>query len=449
MKKFLLTILALALFTACERKIDTFSVTKGSADFTKYVSVGNSLTAGYADGVLYRTGQKYSYPNLIAGQLQLAGSGAFVQPIVPSEYGVDFLGAGTKLVLGLKTDCQNVTSLAPIPAIGDKAPLLPVGYSVNNLGIPGAKSFHLLAPHYGDFAGLQTYPPTANPYYCRFSTNPANRLIDEIFPLDPTFFTLWIGNNDVLSYALSGGLADTITSPPFYGLCAGAILQALTFHGAKGAIANIPDITSIPFFTTVPYNGLYLARQSLADSVNYAMSLYQLPFTYHQGYNPFLIPDPTSPHPMFKVRQMVPGELVLLTVPQDSLKCAGMGIISRTTNLPYPIPKQYILTLEDISKIQVATTAYNQIIESLAGTFQIGVVDLNTKMKNLEKGIVWNGIDMSAKFVTGGAFSLDGIHLNPRGNALSANYFIEAINAKYGSTIPYVDATGVPGVIFP
>ena len=42
---------------------------------------------------------------------------------------------------------------------------------------------------------------------------------------------------------------------------------------------------------------------------------------------------------------MKPGELVLLTVPQDSLKCAGMGIISPTTFAPYPIPGQYILTL--------------------------------------------------------------------------------------------------------
>jgi nucleoside recognition membrane protein YjiH len=70
MKKIFLVILSLAIFSACERKIDTFSVTKGSADFTKYIAIGNSLFAGYADAALYKTGQKYSIPNLIAGHLQ-------------------------------------------------------------------------------------------------------------------------------------------------------------------------------------------------------------------------------------------------------------------------------------------------------------------------------------------------------------------------------------------
>jgi hypothetical protein len=56
---------------------------------------------------------------------------------------------------------------------------------------------------------------------------------------------------------------------------------------------------------------------------------------------------------------------------------------------------------------------------------------------------------MSTTFVTGGTFSTDGLHLNPRGNAVVANYFIQAINEKYGSTIPQVDETAYHGLIFP
>jgi len=229
----------------------------------------------------------------------------------------------------------------------------------------------------------------------------------------------------------------------------GGILHELTLNGAKGVIATIPDVTSFPFFATIPYNGLVLTK-SEANSVNMAMKLYGLPDTnYVAGANPFLIPDPTSLHPYFKVRQMKPGELVLMTVPQDSMKCIGMGIISKLTNFPYPIPKQYILTLDDISKLQAATSAYNQIITALAATFKLGVVDMNSKLKELQKGIVWDGITLNTTFVTGGAFSLDGINLNPRGCALVANFFIEAINKQYGSTVPYVDITKYPGVIFP
>ena len=439
MKKIFLIILSLAIFTACERQIDEFKATSGSADFTKFIAVGNSMVAGFADGALYKTAQSYSIPAIIAGQLQLAGSGPFVQPVVNSEYGVDYPGSGPRLVLGYSTACDGTVSLGPVPYIGQKDPLAPVGYQVNNLGIPGAKSFHLLFPGYAQL----------NPYYARFATAPGNRVIDEIAPLNPTFFTLWLGDNDVLSYAITGGVGDTLTSPAFFGQAMGGVLQALTANGAKGIIATIPDITAIPFFTTVPYNGLVLPRQSLVDSVNMAMALYQLPFTYKLGQNPFLTADPTAPN-MFKVRQMVEGELILLTVPQDSIKCYGMGIISKITFMPWGIPSQYVLTEDEIDNITATTIAYNQIItQSLAPMFNLGVVNMNTVLEYLQGGIVWDGIEMNTKFVTGGAFSLDGIHLNPRGCAVAANYYIRAINDKFGSTVPEVNIGSYPGVIFP
>jgi hypothetical protein len=56
---------------------------------------------------------------------------------------------------------------------------------------------------------------------------------------------------------------------------------------------------------------------------------------------------------------------------------------------------------------------------------------------------------MSAKFVSGGAYSLDGIHLNARGNAVLANQFIKAINSKYKARIPAVNATATSAILFP
>ncbi|MEI7500442.1 MAG: hypothetical protein WCK84_08315 [Bacteroidota bacterium] len=452
MKKILFIILSLALFTACERKIDEPAVTNGSANFAKIVSIGNSMMAGIEDAALYNTGQKNSIANLVAGQLQLAGGGNFVQPLIKSEYGLEFPGSRPRMVLGYSVDCLGATSLAPVPYIGARDPLTPVGYQVHNLAIPGAKSFHMLAPGYGNGAFLAP-PVRANPYYFRFCSEPANpafMVVNEFAKLTPTFFISWLGDNDVLSYALTGGVGDTITSPGLFQKAMGGVLLAMTAGGAKGVIANVPDITTIPYFTTVPYNGLVLPRQSLVDSVNNTMKhIYKLPFIYQLGPNPFLIADPTSSHPMFKVRQMKPGELVLLSVPQDSLKCFGMGIISRINFMPWGIPSQYVLTEDEINNIKAATTYYNQIIQGLATTFKIGVVDMNAKFTELQKGIVWDGIKMNSKFVTGGAFSLDGVHLNPRGCAVAANYFIDAINTQYGSTVPHVNITNYPGVIFP
>jgi hypothetical protein len=440
MKRLLFIILSLAVFASCERKIDELTVSKGAADFSRFVAVGNSMMAGYSDGALYHSGQANSIPNLLAKQFALAGGGTFVQPVVNSEYGVDFPGSMPRLVLGYKADCKGVTGLSPIPYIGERDPVLPVGHQVNNLGIPGAKSFHMIFPGYANY----------NPYYARFASGMTKMVIEEIPALNPSFFAVWLGDNDVLSYALTGGVGDSITSPQFFGYAMGNVVGSLVANGSKGVLANIPDITAIPFFTTVPYNGLVLT-QNQADSINMAMQLYQLPFVYTAGPNPFIIADPTSPHPYFKVRQMQPGELVLLSVPQDSLKCKGMGIIDPGNPLagPYPIPTQYVLTLDEVTNIQTATAAYNQIIADLAVTYQLGVVDMNSNLKKIQQGIVWDGVKMNAKFISGGVFSLDGVHLNARGNAVAANYFIDAINAQYASTLPYLNITEYQGVVYP
>jgi len=439
MKKLFYILISLVILAGCEPKIDELTPTQGSADFTSFVSVGNSLVAGFADGALYNSAQQNSFPNILANQFKLVGGGNFVQPMVISEFGVEFPGSLPRLKLGYVTDCTGAISLGPVPDIGPRDPVQPVGYQVNNLGIPGAKSFHLLAPGYAQM----------NPYYARFATDATNMVIQEIPPLNPTFFLLWLGNNDVLGYALSGGVGDTITGLQTFGFAMGGVVQSLVGNGAKGVIANIPDIHAIPFFTTVPYNGLVLPRQSLVDSVNMAMALYQLPFTYQLGPNPFLVPDPTSPHPLFKVRQMQPGELVLLTVPQDSIRCFGMGLISAITFTPWPIPDHYVLTQNEITNIETAIAGYNQIISDLAMTNGMALVDMNAKLKNLQAGITWDAINMNTQYITGGALSLDGIHNTSRGYAVLANYFIESINAQYGSTIPMVDITRYPGVLFP
>ena len=126
-----------------------------------------------------------------------------------------------------------------------------------------------------------------------------------------------------------------------------------------------------------------------------------------------------------------------------------MGIINPYLLKPYPIPTQYVLTADEVYKIKAATAAYNYILNELASHFNLALVDMNTKLTQLQKGIVWDGIKLNTTFVTGGLFSLDGVHLNPRGCAVAANYFIEAVNAKYGSKIPQVNITSYPGIIFP
>lgn len=84
MKNKFIIVATLAIgFASCEPEFENevnAAYSSGEADFTTYVAVGNSLTAGYMDGTVSRVGQTYSYPNLLAQQFALVGGGAFTQP---------------------------------------------------------------------------------------------------------------------------------------------------------------------------------------------------------------------------------------------------------------------------------------------------------------------------------------------------------------------------------
>lgn len=437
MKKIFLYIVIAAIAVSCKPEIEDFVPSKGDADFSKYVSLGNSITAGYMDGALYKSGQEFAYPNILAKQFKLVGGGEFVQPVVNSEIGV----LPGKMILGYKTDCAGVTALSPLLATGT-LDASTISYTVNNLGVPGAKSFHLLTPGYGSL----------NPYYKRFATNLAtSKVIDEVAKVNPNFFTLWIGNNDVLTYATSGGAMDSITNPAAYQVYMTNIIAALKANGAKGAVATIPDITSIPFFTTVPYNALVLkdinqvnALNAAYHPVNVVLQSFGLDtLAFRLGANAFVIEDPASPLPApYKFRQIKSTELITLTVPRDSISCKGWGSQK-------PIPHRFVLDNSEITAIKNAVSSYNTTITSLANSNGLALVDINKYFSDAKSGIYYDGIKFSSAFITGGLFSLDGVHPSARGQAIIANYFIKAINAKYNAQIPYVNINDYPGLKFP
>lgn len=427
--KYILLIALLVTIFSCKPELDEFSANGGSADFSTYVALGNSLTAGYADGSLYRSAQLNSYPSILAEQFKTVGGGNFEQPLMDGEYGI----APGKLKLGYPTDCLGNVSLGPVPDVGPLDPVVPIGYAVNNLGVPGAKAAHLLYPGYA----------TLNPYYGRFASSPMATVVGDALAQAPTFFTLWIGNNDALGYATSGGIGDTLTGQMWFAGYMDALLQTMTSGGAKGAVANIPDISSIAFFNTVPPNG-YVITQDQADTLNKYLG--PIGFSYQEGPNYFAIEDPTSP---LGFRQMVEGELLLLTVPQDSLKCAFWGGYNPYTQLPKPIPQQYVLTQANITALKTAIEGYNETIKNLADNYNLAFVDMNAEFEKLAGGVVESGITINTDFVTGNLFSLDGVHGTQMGYAYAANIFVRSINAKYGANIPEVSITNYPSVTLP
>ena len=88
-------------------------------------------------------------------------------------------------------------------------------------------------------------------------------------------------------------------------------------------------------------------------------------------------------------------------------------------------------------------------ISTIAQTYNLAFVDKESLINSLNSGIIYNGVAMNTGFISGGAFSLDGRNLNPNGQALLANKYIESINSAFNANIPYANVLNYPGIIFP
>lgn len=578
------------LLASCEPPLDPPTPQAGQADFTTYVALGNSLTAGYSDGAMYRKLQEASYPAQLARSMQEVGGAAnFKQPLVPEGNGSG--GASGRLVLAI----TPAGSLAPVATPNDPSVFQPIGSEgpYQNMGVPGARSFHLLAPQFSS-------PSEGNPFYARFAAQPGqSTVVGEAAAQAPTFVTLWIGNNDILGFASNGGEGDVITPQQTFDQAMGGILATLKAANPdmQGAIANIPDILEAPYFTTVPWNAFALSaeqaaqtnaalrqvatqqalpqieagvqagveaqvragveaqaradireqveaqfiatevrpgvvatvreqliQQALAQGADQATaeaqadaaiesspevqalieaetqaaadsllmldvvqeqigqaidSVFNLPATQanidagvdsvmntpetqaiieqniqeqleqvyallpnlQEGPNGFLVETNDRERFPLGVRQAQEGDLITLP---------ALGFTSSPEFQAFPVlPANMLLDTEEQAQVDNARAGYNATISALASQNNWALVDMDAFFQEIISGFYYNGINYSTTFVTGNAFSLDGLHLTDRGYALAANRFIEDINAHYNATLPISNVNQYLGLEFP
>ena len=118
----------------------------------------------------------------------------------------------------------------------------------------------------------------------------------------------------------------------------------------------------------------------------------------------------------------------------------GVPAPFNTVGVTYPLQDKDVLIPTETNAIKTATDAYNVTIKTAADANGLAFVDAKAVMSQLlNGGIRYGNYHLTTQFVVGGAFSLDGIHPSARGYALIANKFLEAINAKYGSTFRSID----------
>jgi hypothetical protein len=443
-----ISLLSVLLFAGCKPHLDVPTPSQGNADFTKSISIGGDFMAGYQDDALFHDGQARCIPALLARQFSLAGGGDFHQVLLADNNGFGWNSKPWEswfvqsAHLNYHTDCQGVNSLIPLKDSLSRtaAASLYSNFYLNancNFAIPFARTWELVTPSFGANPGSNY----ANPYYYRIASNPGtSTVIGDAQNANASFFTAWLGMEDIYDYARHGGEQTLILSSSAFSRYLDSIFIPLTANGAKGCIANIPDFRTFPYYTLVPWNGASLT-QSKADSLTdiYATAGYTH-IVFHEGNNGFVIDDVNAP---FSVRQMHPGEYITLSVPLDSMKCNYLGVLFGT------LPGKYVLDSSEVAYIDQVTSAYNVVIAQKVQQYGLALVDMNSYFNSVNAGIKWNGVDFNTQFVTGGFYSLDGYHPNQNGYALIANEFIKAINLKFNASVPTLNCTDCNGVLFP
>lgn len=390
--------------------------TAPAADFSKYVAVGDSLTAGFASGGLMVNYQKDAYPAILARQF---GMTSFQQPTV-SDPGIP----SVMILQALRLTSQGVSPVIVPKSSGTGQPTnATLQGPYNNLGIPGARVNDLLTKT-GNIQRLAAGQSTsATVMYDLILRDNATTAIQQAIGAGGTFYTVWIGNNDVLGAVTTGVALEGVTLTPAatfqtqYATLLGALKQ--NRPNAAIMVATIPAVTSIPFLTTI---------------------------------KPYLINPANGSHIPLIGEQGLLTENDYLTLSASALIAQGIGVPTAAGGTGRPLPEGsfdpatgtltpgVILRAAEVAAIKARHAELNSIIGNVAAQVGAKVFDANSLFSSiLANGYTVGGVKLTASFLTGGLFSYDGIHLQNLGNAVLANEMIKFINARFGASIPEVN----------
>src|SRR2546422_7433175 len=208
--------------------------------FARYVSMGNSITAGFQSGGLNDSTQLQAYPVLLARQMQTP----FFVPLMARVLGargcpppIDSVYSDSGAPRLHRLDGATATTCAL-----RRAQPVPPPY-INNVAVPGAEVLD----------GLTNFGPgtNANPYTTFFLGGFTQTQM--MMKVDPTFVTVWLGNNDVLGAVIdtaNAGNPAKITDTTLFKAQYGAVLDSIALTGARGGVLiGVANVTLIPFLT--------------------------------------------------------------------------------------------------------------------------------------------------------------------------------------------------------
>jgi lysophospholipase L1-like esterase len=406
----LLSFIALAII-GCEdyNKITAPEVNFGTADFSRFVSIGNSLTMGEQSSSVFETGQMYSFGNIIAKQVGTTYAQAiFSDPGTGGRLEAEKLDPFTLYENTEQGVPTNLTYPAPY----------------NNLGVKGAFLYDVLNARDANSCYTANFG-APNPLFNAVLRGLGTQL-ELAIAQQPTFVTLWIGNNDILAFATRGGLFPP-TLPAVFQSQFTQVLTALNATGAQIVSGGMPNALLTPYFTTVG-PGIGLSLQSIGiPGIVYAKT------------------DGTTG--IASVQDLFAFNTLVLLTGSTAANYIGdqTGAYYNDNGIPVPpgvntaypfglaaenpFPNGLVLDPTERGAYLALRDGYNQIISGLAQSMNYSVINWDNIFNTLasQTGLTENGVKYTSTYVEGNFFSLDGIHPTSQGYGIIANEFINVI----------------------
>ena len=388
---------AIVALAACSDKAEVLAPPVPDI-FKSYVAIGNSITAGWQSGGINDSTQRQSYAFRLAGQMgtqyhyaALAKPGC-PAPIANSQTGARVSGAAS-------TACA-----------------LRIGASVtdvlNNVAVPAARVL--------DPTTASTVASNALTTFILGGKTQVQRALDA----DPTFVSIWIGNNDVLEAGASGIIV------PIAGVSPGIVSTQVQFQASYDAmisqlIAARPNlngvligVAQVAFIPLLQSGALIFSSPTIQAGISTAA-----------GQPVTIDPNCSGSASLVSVPQLIPR---IRAGTHPPLISCQPGAVPGTL-----VGDIFVLDATEQATLSAAITGYNNYIQGTAAAIGFAYYDPNVLFASLKaNGTIPPFPNLASTNATFGTmFSLDGVHPTAAAHLLIANGIIAAINAKYGTTL--------------
>jgi len=374
--------------------------------FERYVSMGNSITAGFQSGGINDSTQQQSYAVLLAQGMR----SPFFSPLLnrpgcpPPITNVFAQPAPTRVGGGTATTC----ALRKIPN--------PPPPFISNTAVPGAEVMDILSNR-----DTASNPNSLTQFILGGLTQ-----VQMMERAQPTFVSIWIGNNDVLGAATSStnaGDSTKITSVANFQARYSAMLDTVAAAGPRGAILiGVANVTAVPYFSA---GATYWAiKNGLVPG-----SAFPATFTVSSNCAPIATGIPGAR-----------GDSTLVPFPYGAA-LLGAAQLGAPRNLDCGDTVAAVVVPKELVKLVTAVTAYNTFISTQATARGWAYLNPNVALDSLRtvptavRPFPLIGQPCSAN-PFGTAFSCDAVHPSAATHRLIAQKLRLAINAAYTTAIP-------------